>query len=471
MNALEKVRLIKELHELGHDLDHRSLSLYEVVRSKKRVQEIFQQCNEPVFKKQLLAFKTRLQPELSAQEFARETHYYHSFRGFFLNADHLKEALYAHPLSGWAFLHDPKRGWQIWLIPAPQRTALISEWNLDIEQSFSWLLHQQQLSSCLKSDHELQATATPLSLEMVEEKLPESSINTYISKHEIWANPQVLPIQHKASNVLQTIVSPAELDLSHSEPDEPQVENKESVAVPDIPATLEFQDLLFQVSDVSLVEIGNHHLFELRLASDSSLQHLKMAWHYQAHIDWNSQPIYLAEQIDSTGRFSHYCMLLGTSEWQQAIQLMQFWGQQQNYHIAAIKTISAVELSTKFLQLDSLYQTYSEQARLIWQQKDYFPFIPLHQITTKKFILFDEQPANFHTPLLLLQERQKLRVIHGEQRLKLSSTEQMYPCLILKRDQQINWQLIHQILLEIKEPVAVAELYASILDKALEKLM
>ncbi|MGQ8974903.1 hypothetical protein [Acinetobacter schindleri] len=83
MNALEKVRLIKELHELGHDLDHRSLSLYEVVRSKKRVQEIFQQCNEPVFKKQLLAFKTRLQPELAAQEFARETHYYHSFRGFF----------------------------------------------------------------------------------------------------------------------------------------------------------------------------------------------------------------------------------------------------------------------------------------------------------------------------------------------------------------------------------------------------
>lgn len=471
MNALEKVRLIKELHELGHDLDHQSLSLYEVARSKKRVHEIFQQCNEPIFKKQLLAFKTRIQPEIAAQEFARETHYYHSFRGFFFTEGLLNEALYAHPVSGWAFLYDPKRGWQIWLIPAPQRTTLISEWNLDIEQSFSWLLHQQQLSSCLKSDHELQATAPPLSLDMVEEKLPAPSINTYISKHEIWANTQVLTVQQKSATELQTIGSPAQLNLNHSEPEKHQVENEENVAVPDIPATLEFQDLLFQVSDFSFAEARNHYLFELSLDSESSVQHLKMAWHYQEHIDWSSQPVYLAEQIDSMGRFSHYCMLLGISEWQQAIQLMQFWGQQQNYRIAAIKTISAVELGTKFLQLDSLYQTYSEQAQLIWQQEDYFPFIPLHQITTKKFILFDEQPANFNTPLLLLQERQKLRVIHGEQRLKLSATEQMYPCLILKRDQQINWQLIHQILLDVKAPVAVAELYASILDKALEKLM
>ncbi|ATO20998.1 hypothetical protein BS636_03985 [Acinetobacter sp. LoGeW2-3] len=471
MNALEKVHLIKELYELGHDLDHRSLSLYEVARSKKRVQEIFQQCNEPIFKKQLLAFKTRIQPEIAAQEFARETHYYHSYRGFFLNEDNLKEALYAHPLSGWAFLHDPQRGWQIWLIPAPQRTALISEWNFDIEQSFNWLLHQQQLSSCLKSDHELQTAAATLSLEMVEEKLPAPSINTYISKHEIWANTQVLPVQQKFETELQTVTPPAQLDPVNSEPEKPQIENEEIVATSDIPAALEFQNLSFQVSEFSFAEARHHNLFELSLAPESSMQHIKMAWHYQKDIDWTSQPVYLAEQVDRSGRFSHYCMLLGVTEWQQAIQLMQLWGQQENGRIVAIKTMSITELGTNFLQLDSLYQTYSEQARFIWQREDYCPFIPLRQITTQKFIVFDEQEANFNIPLLLLQERQKLRVIHGEQRLKLSSTEQMYPCLILKRDQQINWQLIHQILMDFKEPVAVEGLYAAILDKALDKLM
>ena len=34
MNALEKAKLIKELNELGQQLEHKSLSLYEAARSK-----------------------------------------------------------------------------------------------------------------------------------------------------------------------------------------------------------------------------------------------------------------------------------------------------------------------------------------------------------------------------------------------------------------------------------------------------
>src|SRR5690606_35797697 len=66
-----------------------------------------------------------------------------------------------------AFLFDQKRGWQIWLIPAPNRTALISEWT-DIEQSYHWLLQEQQLAPCLKTDAALKAAAVVLSLDDAE---------------------------------------------------------------------------------------------------------------------------------------------------------------------------------------------------------------------------------------------------------------------------------------------------------------
>ena len=39
MNALEKAKLIKELNELGQQLEHTSLSLYEAARTKKRLQD------------------------------------------------------------------------------------------------------------------------------------------------------------------------------------------------------------------------------------------------------------------------------------------------------------------------------------------------------------------------------------------------------------------------------------------------
>ncbi|WP_347453245.1 hypothetical protein [Acinetobacter thermotolerans] len=469
MNALEKIHLIKELHQLGHDLEHRNLSLYEVARSKKRVHEIFLQCNEPIFKKQILAFKTRTQPEIAAQEFAKESHYYYSYRGFFQDHQTLQTTLYAHPLSGWAFLHDPKRGWQIWLIPSPNRQALVSEW-ADIEQSFKWLLHQQELSSCLKTDMELQAAATTLSLEMIEDSSPAPSIDPYISKREIreeLSAVQDLPSENSVD--LQPQIQPAAIDTIDLVREEPQPDNTEKTVKLEISASLQWQNLSFQVSEFNFAVPQN--FYQLQLEHPAIENHVKIAWYNQKETDLNQQPVYLAEQVDHLGRFSHYAMLLGVPEWQKAIELIQLWGKQAGYRIAAIKSVSSTELSTQFLQLDSLYHAYSQQARLIWQQENYSPYIPLHLIVTKKLITFDEVEAEFHTPMLLLEERQKLRLIHGEKRLSLSSSEQVYPCLILKRDQQINWQMIHQIILDFKEPIDVHALYDAILSKALEKLM
>ena len=53
MNVLEKAHLAKELQGLIHSLDQRSLSFYEIAKSKCRLKEIFIHCDEPIFKKQI----------------------------------------------------------------------------------------------------------------------------------------------------------------------------------------------------------------------------------------------------------------------------------------------------------------------------------------------------------------------------------------------------------------------------------
>lgn len=63
MNALEKALLIKELNLLIDGLEHRSLSFFEIAKSKSRLTEIFGLCDEPIFKKQILKFKSHTQPE------------------------------------------------------------------------------------------------------------------------------------------------------------------------------------------------------------------------------------------------------------------------------------------------------------------------------------------------------------------------------------------------------------------------
>lgn len=83
MNALEKALLIKELHQLLDGLEHRSLSFFETAKSKSRLTEIFRLCDEPIFKKQILKFKSQTQPEQAATDFADYTLFKLSYRGLF----------------------------------------------------------------------------------------------------------------------------------------------------------------------------------------------------------------------------------------------------------------------------------------------------------------------------------------------------------------------------------------------------
>ncbi len=101
-------------------------------------------CDKSIFKNSCSHLKPHKNPIRTAVTFAEQSLYAQSFRGVFTQLEALETALYQQPEAGWAILYGPRRaGWQTWLIPAADRTALLSEFQ-DLEQVYHWMLEQQQ---------------------------------------------------------------------------------------------------------------------------------------------------------------------------------------------------------------------------------------------------------------------------------------------------------------------------------------
>jgi hypothetical protein len=184
---------------------------------------------------------------------------------------------------------------------------------------------------------------------------------------------------------------------------------------------------------------------------------------YGADIEnWQQRPIYLAEQISQQGHFIKYLALLGAEDQMQAIRLMQLFNAPSQHAMAAIKQIFWVDLADRFTDIESLFEAYIHKAVCIWNDENYIPFIPAQLLQTQKIIQFEESAANIHTPLLLLKERQKIRIIHGQKRLALSQTESAYPYFLLERHHGISWQMIQMIIAQLKPPIDCRELYKEI---------
>jgi hypothetical protein len=79
-----------------------------------------------------------------------------------------------------------------------------------------------------------------------------------------------------------------------------------------------------------------------------------------------------------------------------------------------------------------------------------------------KLIAFEETSASYTTPLILLKERQKIRVIHGQQRLQLSRQETAYPYILLDRNQGISWQLIQRVVQTLPQPISAVKLHEAL---------
>jgi len=465
MNALEKAHLIKELHGLAQQLEHKVLPLYEIARSKKRIRDIFNLCDEPIFKTQISAFKARTQPELVAYQFSADTSYHLSFRGYFTEILALEQALSAHPDSGWAVLHHPERGWQIWLIPIPQSPSLHSQW-AELQHCYIWLLQQQQRFSCLQQDPPLIVPA--LSLNEAEISLKAVETTKY---HRGRPRARIHALELHRSDELPIQV-PTVL-----EPPDPQLKTEttiqqEQITVSELiqfPAQIQLGELNVHVHPLGLEETNIQRLCALELGHN--IEHpayLDIALYYAAEDNWQARQVYLVEQLNLQGQFVKYLMLLGVPSQLQAHYCIQHWLTHHQRRAAAIKSLAWSVISTRFMQLDFFSTAYLQQAETVWTQPDYHPFIPAQSIQKQKFISFKEAAADFSTPVLLLQEHQKIRVIHGEKRISLAEDELAYPYILLQRDKQLNWQNIHNIILTMPQPIRVLELYREIQAQMIE---
>ena len=451
MNVLEKAQLAKELQSLIYGLDQRALSFFEIAKSKSRLKEIFLSCDEPIFKKQILNFKCHLQPELTAHEFANQSMYAKSFRGVFQTDHDLETALEQHPEMGWAILYQADLGYQIWYIPAPNRTALMSDWD-GLEQNYEWMLEQQELYHGLKTDAELSLQAV------------ENTKSFKISKKRI----ENSTLQHSHSTFSKTVLP------EHSQP-RPQ-SSKPAVTSTDIrsllnttdskqilPQVLELGQWKCRLAALQFAQAQEYKLCSLTVENVPELMPLLELIISASELEqYVNQPVYLAEQINAQGRFVKYLAILGAEDQLQAIRLGNIVSQHYAYEISALKLLPNEQKLKQCKTAEQLFELYHEHAQLVWNTETYHPFIPAKCVQKQRFIAFDEAPANYATPLILLKERQKIRIIHGHARLQLSHEEIAYPFILLDRNQGISWQLIQSIIQTLPQPISASKLHAAI---------
>ena len=492
MNTLEKSLLIKELHDLIDALTHKRLSLYETAKAKARIKEIFMLCDKPIFQKQLLTFKASQNPIQTAVTFAEQSLYAQSFRGVFTQLEALETALYQQPEAGWAILYQPRAGWQIWLIPAADRTALLSEFQ-DLEQVYRWMLEQQQQYHCLQTDAELKqaavleaahtvtieaaqtqpifATVDPEENKAVDSPIQFEFITDHIATEEVASSDtQVVDVAKDELTIEptadQTIISNAILNTT--QPDATTIDTAQMTAGTQKPSVNPAYNLLLSqyscpISALNLSQNESAQLYRVFLPEAPEVtQYADVLVHLSDPEEDQQQvlarAVYLAEQTNTQGRFIKYVVLLGALDQMQAIRLTQNFCQQFEHEIAAIREISWEKLQEHLFDFDQLFQCYSHDAQIVWQQEHYFPFIPIQHIQTTKFIQFEESEAQSHTPLILLKERQKIRVIHGQKRLQLSRTEQAIPHILLDRQQGISWQMIQKVISQLQQPIDALQL-------------
>ena len=531
MNALDKARLIKELHGLLHYLDNRSLNLFEIAKTKNRIKQIFSLCDEPIFKKQQLEFKLLLDPKTVSTEFAKSSLYGLSFLGYFNHEAELYEQhASAYHSIGWAFLHSPQKGWQICVYAPQLSTAWHSDWN-SLDAAYAQMMQDQALHGLLidseliknqpttpqhfapinseesLSPYVFNEIAEDLATEKTElvEDRKDDSLDESDTVHprdfepdsdtvaeassssenepfiESTSEVHSIEMPENSSHAMNTADDILHVDLFNFELETPTSSSqlKTAPVLADIPNTLapdeiahipttevsslESIPLLKLTADVTVLltdSVKDEALCLLSLQGMPEVsQHVEMLMPL-AHIEnWQSMPAVIAELLSPNGHFLKYALLFGADEQSHAMRMLNQFCRKQNLTAVAIKEISLALLGMSFTDADLLFNVYQQRAKLFWSADHYHPFISSNQLLTQKFIHFDEAPAEQKTPLLLLQERHKIRVIHGENRMALNSAEMFYPYLMLHRQHDMTWQRIHAAILDLPHPIDVLSLY------------
>lgn len=335
--------------------------------------------------------------------------------------------------------------------PASTSLRLTRKEECDISQGLEFNLSIEPIQLQEKIQAHTLDTITPLTLEP-EENTPKVSVNeaesTAISSglemnlHSLHTESHVDTLKQSNKDCLQTTYH-----------DFPQTKIH---ATPQIHLG-EHQVKIINIDDVAAQEKSLYHLQPIHI----TCQHVDLVLYRQEQENLFTRPVYLAEQIDKQGKFVNYLTLFGVEDNLTALRLAHVYSHSQNYKLAAMSSIDWPNLEQNLFDVETLFNTFHALATPVWSNHRY-PFIPSSLIHSQKFIQFDETEADLQTPILLLKERQKIRVIHGENRLNLNLNETAYPYLLLDRQQGVSWQLIQDMIHSLPQPINPIHLYEKI---------
>lgn len=351
------------------------------------------------------------------------------------------------------------------------KSRLLRQQEIDISQGLNFDLGVEPLHATEKSV-EIKSTTSTLELEALAPPLTATlseKIQAPTVELEIQTEPQIISVSVQSQP--NTWVQPAVIAAPQATVIETSPEAKPQAAIIPIAAKAEIMPeplpdfildkICFQIHPLQFNHTHDKELFTL-VSTALSLPHVDLLIHQHQAEHVLQQPIYIAEQVNQHGLFHQYVVLFGAQNELQAIRMCHLYSQMQQHKIMAVSRLNWTDLSQQLFDLNRLFNCYYAHAELVWNQQKYYPFIPKQLLHTQKFLQFEEIPANQLTPLVLLKERQKIRIIHGDKRLKLHADEQAYPYLLLDRQQGINWQLIQEVIQKMPQPISAISLYQAI---------
>ncbi|MEB3767308.1 hypothetical protein [Acinetobacter sp. MD2] len=430
MNLLEKALLIQDIKKNIQIIETLHLPLFERAKATHRLKEIFQFCEKPIVQKRYQGLAQYYTPQQISHECVKKSDFQNSYRGLFSESSLLLQELNKNPMLGWAILYEQtQKQWQIWVIPQAKKGVIHSSWKEHLDEAYLWLSQQQKLLHCLISDRELSLPTTA-----VTSTRPETTQETYQKSHSI--TPTEPATLFNTQQLHLEVLNDNKFSL--------QLGNLATIFTPiQVPT---FSQLNFAVQVEQLAHLDPLFLY-LSLSDQVS--------------ELLNTPILVAERLNEAQQLMGYVVIFGASQSNAAQQLAVQYCYTLQQRLGTIKRFSWTDWQKNADNLEVFFEDYLQKS-VLWQPKQKYLLIPEALLLTQRFIPFEETAADLDTPLILIKERAKYRVIHGASRLNYPSDALGYPCIVLSRQMGLSLQIMRQIIDTLKPPISVTMLHDAI---------
>lgn len=430
MNLLEKALVIQDIKHNIQIIENNSLPLFERAKATHRLKEIFQFCEKPITQKRNQSLTQFDTPQQINHDVFIKSNFQKSYRGLFQDQSILLKTLQENPLLGWATLYDAiEKRWQIWLIPQAKKGVIHSSWKTQLTDAYQWLLQQQNLLHCLVEDANFVDDAHQTSHT---QRVTDSTKNQF--SHLDKANTDPITHQFQQTNIQALTAEQIKIEL------EPFHANLTPIQIPAVTET----SYLIHFDEVTHPQ--NLFIY-LSVSSKSD--------------DILNTPIVVAERVDEQQQFMGYVMIFGSMNPHIAIQLASQYCAQYQQQLATIKSMTWQIWQDHATNLETFFDVFLQE-KTLWKPPETPIFIPRELVLTQRFIPFEEMPASLTTPLILMKERLKYRIVHGENRLQSSVDALGYPCVLFSRQDGVSWQMLRDILTTLSSPVSSDILHIAI---------